>query len=498
MRAVPAVRLGPRALFLGTVVILSAVAFVRPVMDPDYWMHVRVGAWIVEHGRLPAHDLFTYTVPDHRWVDHEYLSQLLIWALHVNFGPAAVSLVFGALTWAGMILVLAAARPSRQPYVIVGLAVVLAALAGGPIWGPRPQMMTFLLASLELLWLRRFVEGSSRAIRWLPAVMALWGNLHGGWLIGFVFLGVAMACEALTWLGDRARPDHLRRAGYLGLVGAGSAVALLLNPNGPAILVYPFQTLGSWAQQNLIAEWLSPNFHMASLRPFGAMLLLTVAGLAFGRPRLFDVVMAVTGMALALESDRHIVLFVAAATPVLVSTWSDAWRRLREAGTARTAGRPGPSQRWMTAATALALLLIAGVTGWRTAGLLREQPALTRQVVPVGAAGWLAAHPTVGTRVFNEYSWGGYLAYRFYPAPNRRVFMFSEGVVMGDDLYYRYDRVVTLKPGWQRELDGAGVDYVVFDAGSTLDDALATQRTWRRVYADPSAVIYVRAQPATG
>ena len=69
----------------------------------------------------------------------------------------------------------------------------------------------------------------------------------------------------------------------------------------------------------------------------------------------------------------------------------------------------------------------------------------------------------------------------------------GEGSVMGDELFYRYERVALLQPGWRRELDAAGVDYVVFDRGSTLDDALATQPDWRQVYRDSTAVIYVRS-----
>jgi hypothetical protein len=497
--AAPAVRLGPHALLLGAVLLLTIVAFVRPVIDPDYWMHVRVGRWILENGRLPGHDLFTYTVPDHRWVDHEWLTQVLFWLIHSHLGPLGVSLAVGALTWAGMLLVLAAARPSRQPYVITGLAIVLAALAGGPIWGPRPQMFTFFFVCLELLWLRRSLEGTSRAIRWLPLVMVLWSNLHGGWPIAFVFLGVALLTEALRWLADRSRREHLEQVRLLALVTAASAVAVLVNPNGPAIVAYPLQTVGSAAQQNLIQEWLSPDFHMAALQPFGAMLLLVVAGLAFGRPSLFDGLLALTGIGLALDSDRHIPLFVAATTPVLVACWADVWRRLRPDGAGgpavlAAAAAPGTARasRWMPAATLVALALVAGVAVTRTGQALAGQQAVFQAEVPVGAADWLALHPRAGTRMYNQYSWGSYLAYRFYPESGRRVYVFTEGVVMGDAQFYRYERVASLQPGWRRELDGTGVDYVVYNRGSALDDALATQPDWRQVYHDSTAVIYVR------
>jgi hypothetical protein len=524
------------------VLITSVYAVVRPVIDPDYWMHVAVGGWVLGHARLPGHDLFTYTVRDHVWVAHEYLSQVLISLLQRSSGPLGTSLVLGVLTFTGLVLVLAAARPARHPYPIVGLGLFLAVLAGGPVWGPRPQMFTFFLACLELYWLRRLLEQGggrrdgegitpagggesppkgggrresppkqgSRAILWLPLVMILWSNLHGGWPVAFLFLGVAALAEAVGWWGDRA-PAHLIHLRRLALVCGLSLPAVLVNPNGPSVLLYPFVTLASSAQQNLIGEWQSPDFHLATMHAFEVMLVLLVAGLALGRPRLYDVLLSLAAIGLALQSVRHIVLFVAAATPVLIATWSEVWRRYGASRVPPPPAAPGtpptdpPHEIWrfrgdsgvrgrvFGAVTLVVLILVGGVIGVRTAEGLAGQAALTRQMVPVGAADWLAAHPTAGTRMFNEYAWGGYLAARFSPDPNRRVFVFAEGALMGDDQLRRYQAVAALQPGWEQVLDASGVDYVVFDTGSALDDVLATEPGWRRVYRDSTATIYMRA-----
>ena len=490
--------LAPRTTLIGSVLVASLALVVRPVTDTDFWLHVRTGRWIWEHARLPARDLFTYTVPDHRWVDHEYLSEVLLWAVQARLGMAGVSVVFGLVAWAGLVLVLAACRPRSQPYAIVGAAVALGAAAGAPVWSARPQMVTFALVALELLWLRRcLADERSRAILWLPAVMALWSNLHGGWPAGLLLVGVALAAEAGGWLADRS-PGRLVRLRRLALAGGLSAVAVGLNPNGPAIYAYPFQTLASAAQQGLIREWASPDFHLVALRASEAMALALVAGLAVGRPSAFDLLVALAALALALESVRHLAIFVAAATPVLVATWSDAWRRFGAPILRRRPAAAGPAPRWTPLLGAAILLGTAAVVAPRTAADLARQPEVTAQTVPVGAADWLAAHPAVGTRVFNEYAWGGYLAYRFSPDPDRRVFILSEGVLMGDARLLRYRQVATLQPGWRRVLDEDRVDYVVFDRGSALDGELAADPGWRPAYRDPTAVVYVRAPAPAG
>jgi hypothetical protein len=464
---------------------------VRPVSDPDVWMHLRVGDWIVSHGRLPDHDLFTYTVSGHRWTDAEYLSQVAMSLIHARAGLAGISVVFGLLMWGGVVLAVAAARPLRQPYAIVAAGLALAILAGLPVWEPRPQVVTFFLLSLELLWIRRSIEGTSRAILALPAVMALWSNLHGGWPAGLLFLGVAIAAEAIRWLADPACPSHGKQVRRLGAVAVLSALAVGVNPNGLATYAYPFQTIASAAQQGLIAEWQSPDFHLALFRGFEVMLVLVVAGMAAGRPGLLDVLLVLAGTALALESIRNIALFVAPATPVLILTWSDVWRR---AAVPRLAPpRAGVAPRWLPAVTAGLLALTTMLAAARIASNLALQPEITRRTVPVGAADWLSAHPDAGTRMFNEYAFGAYLAYRFYPDPNRRVFVFSEGVVMGDAQLERYEEVAAVGPRWRQILDEAGVDYVVVSRGSPLAVLLSGQAGWRVAYADQLSVIYLRA-----
>ena len=180
-------------------------AFTSTQADPDFWWHLRIGQWMLSHG-LPRTDIFTYTVPGHRWTDHEYLTEIAMAWVHGWGGLLAISVGFGLLTWAGFWLLFATARASREPYVIAGLGLVLGALAGAPIWGPRAQMITFFLVCLELYWIRGYLAGRSRALYWFPLVMVLWANLHGGWAIGFVFLRLAFLAKALRLLADPRDP----------------------------------------------------------------------------------------------------------------------------------------------------------------------------------------------------------------------------------------------------------------------------------------------------
>ncbi|HSS92359.1 MAG TPA: hypothetical protein VLR46_00055, partial [Candidatus Dormibacteraeota bacterium] len=246
------------------------------------------------------------------------------------------------------------------------------------------------------------------------------------------------------------------------------------------------------AQERLIVEWFSPDFHQSFLHPFEAMILLLIVGFALRRPSVYGLLLSMVGLALALQSVRNIALFVAAATPVIITSYSDFWTEI-----SKTRGwkLSVPSKPVFAAITAFALLVIALATLVHIAGETSpsRQETLTTTTYPVGAADWLAAHPEVGTRMYNQYGWGGYLAYRFYPQPNRRVFIFGEAALMGDDLLNEYEDVQTLRSDWKTVLAKYGVDYIVYNRGEALANVLATQPDWKLVYQDSVAVIYVRA-----
>jgi hypothetical protein len=486
-------RLGARTLLVGSVMIVIVSLFMAGEQDPDFWWHLRIGRWMVEHGRLPSTDIFTHTVPDHVWTDHEYLTEILMWLLYSATGVVGLAIAFGLLTWAGFWLMYRQVR--RQPWVIAGIGLAIGAVAGSPIWGPRAQMITFFLTCLELYWLQGYLSGRSRTIQVFPLVMVLWANLHGGWVIGFVWLGVALVAELIGWAWDRENPAHRAHVRLLAIITAASVVAVAATPHGLSLYPYPFQTQGSVAQQRLIVEWFSPDFHQVYLRPFEAMIFLVVIGFALKRPSIYELLLTLVALGLALQSVRNVALFVAVATPVMINTYSAYWKEL---SAARNWNLELPPRRIFAVITSAVLAIIVLATTLHIADSVSpaKQQSLDSASYPVGAADWLVAHPEVGTKMYNQYGWGGYLAYRFYPEPNRRVFIFGEAALMGDSLLNEYQDVQTLRSDWKQVLDKYGVDYIVYNRGEALANVLATQPEWTLVYQDSVAVIYVRVKPA--
>jgi hypothetical protein len=327
-------------------------------------------------------------------------------------------------------------------------------------------------------------------------VMIAWANLHGGFLFGLVPLGVAAFVEAVHWLRGVDGDVHRHRARNLVLIFAGCIVAAVVNPNGIHLYTYVIQPQFSAVQQNFIAEWQSPNFHVLQERGLELMLLLLPLAFVLRRPSLWDVCLTLVVSYAALSAVRHAALFVAAETPLLIWSFSAGWERLALAEHVRSWMAPR-ARDLLAGAVAVLVIAVLG-TGYFVRSTLSNQARATVANFPAGAADWLAAHPTVGTRMFDQYGWGGYLISRFYPEPNRRVFSFGEATLLGNEVMQQVSDVETGDPDWQQIFARWGIDYVIDVPGAPAVLALELDPQWTSVYNDGLAVIMVKNSALAG
>jgi len=486
-------RFGVRQLFLTAIGIAALAAAISPVTDPDFFWHMRVGQHILETATIPTRDLFTYTVSSHRFVAHEWLSEVIMSSLSRGLGLWAVVLFFGLLTWAGFLVLLA--TPRDVSFVVRGLALALGIAAGNAIWGPRTQMITFAFVVFLLYLLRRWRADLDR--RWLypiPPLFILWVNLHAGFTIGLIFLVVYAVGEAITRAAARQPVGPALRP--LLLTTAGAVVLAAVNPNGPLIYPYAVATQFSPAQQRLIVEWFSPDFHQyTQVGAYEVMLLLVPVLLALGgrRPRFTDLLLLLAGMTLSLQSVRHIALFVAVATPVVAEIAEGIVERARTAGLRLREPRTTPVTAAINVVVAVLVVLVLLVVKVPDLRQTTTTQAVRSQF-PVAALDALGTDLPPGN-VFNAYGWGGYFVYRLYPS--RRVYIYGDAAVMGDPFLTEYESVENLHSDYLQVLDRRGVTWVLDRSDAPLVSVLRNSTDWATVYRDNLATVLVRRTGAT-
>jgi len=411
------------------------------------------------------------------------------------FGFGAVVLFFGIVTWIGFVFLLRTAR--HVNFILAGLALLGGLAAGFPIWGPRTQMITFTFSVVLLYILRRYREdGQRRWLYWIPPLFLLWVNLHAGFTIGLIFLGTYIVGQSLELARDSDRRLLGTRLVPLLVVAAIATLVVAVNPNLAGIYVYAARTQFSAAQQRLIVEWQSPNFHdFIQFGPFEVMLLLTLILLAVSkrRPRATDLLLLVLGTVLALQSVRHIALFVAVTVPIAADLLHGTWERLREAGVRFTEPRPTPGRgvinTFVLLIVAIPMLLLeipAFGSNPRSSAIMHDYPVKALDSVqndlPPG-------------HVFNQYGWGGYFVYRIWPSQS--VFIYGDAAIMGDSFLNEYEGVAHLGPDYLRTLEMRRVTWVLDATDGPLVNVLRNSSGWALIYKDKVASLLVRRSDET-
>lgn len=489
----------PGGMLMVAALVIAAILVTEVERDPDFWWHLQTGQLLLaNHLNLLGNDPYTYTVSGHHWTMHEWLFEVLVAVIYNSGGLGAIVAALSLLTWLGIVAILLRARFHTRNRLALGMAVIVGVVAANPIWGPRDQMIDFTFSCVLLLVVERHLCRGGRILWLLPPLFLLWTNLHGGFVIGLTFLGLIAVAEAAGLRLGLPEPVPLRRCGWLALTAVGCLLVAMVNPNGPGILLYAWQTVSSPAQQALIQEWQSPNFHLEAVRPFAVMLVSLAAFLIFNRRlRARDAVLVAVTAALSLESARNIALFVAAATPAYAEQLALLLERLGGGLDARRRQLP-PFGFRVGVLAAVSVLLIGGYAALRLVPAVTTTPqALTyAQTYPVCAAQWLRSGPR-DLRIFNQYGEGGYLAWSL-AGTGDKVFIFGDAALMGDSLLYTYSDVVNVEPGWENTLEGYDTQVVLADTGTAFDQVLRQSPRWMLVYHDPLSDAFVlRSERAT-
>jgi hypothetical protein len=87
----------------------------------------------------------------------------------------------------------------------------------------------------------------------------------------------------------------------------------------------------------------------------------------------------------------------------------------------------------------------------------------------------------------NPYDWGGYLIWKL---PEFPVSVDNRADLYGYELLEDMQRLEGLKPGWDSYLQRNGVEYVIWQKGRPLAEALRLLDDWRLLRQDDKAVVF--------
>lgn len=191
--------LGRPRIAAGTLAVVFALIGIRraaePVGDPDVFWLGAVGRDFVLHGVVPRMNHYSYSAPDHPWINHEWGFAAIYGAGMNALGPAFCALfALACATLTAVVTCTYAMRRARR--LAAGALVALFALcASASAWfEPRPAYASLVLpvALVSVAFGRRFtwLHGAAAV-----SIVLLWTQLHGSFVLGIVILGLSAFTE---------------------------------------------------------------------------------------------------------------------------------------------------------------------------------------------------------------------------------------------------------------------------------------------------------------
>jgi hypothetical protein len=444
---------------------------INPSVDSDTWWHLRAGEEILDRGEILKTDPFSLTRQGEPWIYPGWLSQITLHTIYTQFSFAGVNIFTGLMIFIAFVFVW---RVLDGKELLKAFILIIAVATSSVYWSARPQIISFALSGATIFLLERARNGKVKLLWFLPLVFILWVNVHGGFAIGFILLGLYLVSDLIDLfieMVDNQNPsrrlwqDHKQFVTTGFFIGLVSLAAVSINPHGPSMLLYPLKTISIQTLQDYIAEWQSPNFHGRETWPFLAMFFLTWISLAITREKIVavDILVPLVIGYMSLTTARNISIFALATLPILFRHSNSIVENILSR---RRRGDDFPESiiqklNW----TLLILFLIAA-----SLKITRELPDSINQEkiedqMPLEAFDLIESERYSG-ELFNSYNWGGYVVWRLYP--NYLSFVDGRTDLFGDEILGQYFKLWLAEAGWEEELESWKINLVLVEPHAPL------------------------------
>lgn len=484
-------------------VLLSAIYFSasRPAVDPDYGWHIANGRHVADGVLFAGRDIYSWTAQGARWIPYEWLTETVMSVAHDLGGPTLNSIFAALVVTVAFALVAIRLRKRGYGWTATLTTTWLASLSSIMSLGVRPQVLELVYMASVLLGVDAWFRGGVPT-RWFYVTVALgsvlWANTHGSFPL---LPAMLFALSAALWMSGDRRWLAAAVAALLALIMP------LADPWGRELYSFASQSITNQTILQNIEEWQRPNLFSGSLIPFVAELVLigcaipaAVRQLLQSRSRrqnvsvphyanrgliLGDVFITVPIAILGLKSGRHVMLAGICGAPLIAWSIERALVFIKSRVSffapppaSPKSGADARSREVINALAAGAVAVALIVQAWRIVSPQAQRAAILRRY-PVGVVAYLEKVHPPDVRLLNRYDWGGFIIER----GRLKVFIDGRAEVYGEEQLARYGSIIHLQPGWDRELDSLGVNFVLMDPNTPLVTALRA-KGWTEVARD--------------
>lgn len=375
--------------------------------DPDTAWHIAAGDLIRLHHKIPLYDTWSFTADENVWYNISWLFDITASALFSCGGFSAIYAIT-IVIFTGCMAIMTAHSVNRGASLTVTsllMLPMLLVLFTGTL--ARPNVCSAAMTVTFYLIANNYSKsGKLLYISILPVLMAIWVNLHGGFLFAFPLLTLFLAQSVLEKNREAAKT-------YIVII-ALCLLATLINPYGFGIYYGAYKTISA-PFNKLLTEWkpveIGHNLQMTVL----LVVVLCAINITDRKIAFADRALTVFITILSLASMRHSTIAALLLMPCLslrisgIAYGSKFGGFIRRIDATITADMEQTGVRVISAAMLTAICVMLYMPYPRDE-ILSEPAGFPAKHFPLQEAAYIAEHyPDL--RFFNDYNIGGYLDY---------------------------------------------------------------------------------------
>lgn len=504
-------------------------------LDPDFGWHLEVGKQSLIDKDVARADLYDYPLKGMEWVDHEWLSNIILFLLHEQFGYFFLNVLFALLIVFSFWLFNFYLKSYIQKSVplLTLLALELVALHGMmPHLGVRLQELGVFFLIIVFWLIARFKKTKNqKQLFFFPLLFILWSNLHASFMVGLVVLWSFFFHELLgpkikNWplINFFKFNLELNKKEKIGLFFAclAASISALLTPYG---LEY-FSFLGTYAggfYLTHIAEWFPAwSYPVQHYQLIYSALVATVILLPFllkEKKQLGAWRLALTLLFfyMAFRSRRHFPLFFIVSFPLVLTYLFHGYESASSkilTLTKKINPFKSPYLNFFVLSVYLVSIVYIIIFTNFTNDPFHNQKFCQRY--PCGILNHINNNEEIRNKtLLNDYSWGGWL---IYTRPQKQIFIdgripqyrYGERSFMEEYFdFFNPEKVETklaehdvemviykhtrpFKVNWLEEKIFGLNQEKINSRTNKLEEYLKSSSSWKKVYEDKVGFVYVK------
>jgi hypothetical protein len=484
-------------------------------INQDIGRHIKTGEIIWQTRTIPKTNLFSFTLPDHLFINHHWFSEVIFYLLNLLIGLRGLIVFKVFVNVVAFLFVYLAVRKRASVWAIIPIF-VLSALIFIERTDVRPEIFSYLCIAYYLFAI--FKSKYESAHRWLyalPFIQIFWTNAHiyfvlGPMLLFFYLIDRFMEYKLntssdyngslLSFLPAQTGKDsHCNR--LILIISALVVLSTLINPNFIRGAIAPFNILTDYGysiieNQNIffLANYGISKFTINAFELSAIVLIMSfIVALRHGARKLtFEILTGIAFIILAGKMIRNLGPYTFVFASIASANFGYIKKEI--------------SNKVTILLSSVAVILLAWLSYSVYDGSFYSFIGNYKHfelAVPSGAEGAInfIKQNNIKGPVFNNFDIGSYMIWKMWP--DEKVFVDGRPEAYGQEFFDKIYKPMQQDPAvWARLSEQYNINYILFAYtditpwAQTFLNRISKDKNWPMVYLDNNSVIFLKNTPA--